>query len=50
MKSMKEAGWDVLHGGYGTTFMLNNPNYGVPLDAARELEKEGAFGRLYPYF
>ena len=50
MNSMKEAGWDVLHGGYGTTFMLNNPNYGVPLDAARELEGEDAFGRLYPYF
>ena len=50
MNTMKEAGWDILHGGYGTDFMLANPNYGVPLDASRELENEGAFGRLYTYF
>jgi glycine reductase len=30
--------------------MLENPNFGVPLDACRELEREGAFARLYPYF
>jgi len=50
LNSMKDASWDVLHGGYGTTFMLANPNYGVPLDACRELEREGAFKKLYPYF
>jgi len=50
MNSMKEASWNVLHGGYGTSFMLANPNYGVPLDASRELEREGAFKKLYPYF
>jgi betaine reductase len=50
LNSMKEASWDVLHGGYNTSFMVANPNYGVPLDACRELEREGAFGKLYPYF
>jgi len=50
MNSMKEAGWDVVHAGYGATFMIDDPNYGIPLDASRELEREGAFGRLYPYF
>ena len=50
MNSMKEASWDVRHAGYGATFMIENPNYGVPLDASRELEREGAFGKLYPYF
>jgi len=50
MNSMKEVSWDVLHAGYGASFMLANPNYGVPLDASRELEREGAFGKLSPYF
>ncbi len=50
LSSMKDAGWDVIHGGYNTVFMHANPNYGVPLDACRELEREGAFARLYPYF
>ena len=30
--------------------MSSNPNYGVPLDACRELEREGAFGKLCSYF
>ena len=50
MNSMKEASWDVWHAGYGATFMIVNPNYGVPLDASRELEREGEFAKLYPYF
>jgi glycine reductase len=50
LDSMLDAKWDVVHGGYNTVFMRNNPNYGVPLDVCRELEREGAFARLYPYF
>ena len=50
LDSMENANWDVIHGGYNTIFMYNNPNYGVPLDVCRQLEREGAFGRLYPYF
>jgi len=50
MNSMKDARWDVYHGGYNTVFMHENPNYGVPLDACRETQREGAFGNLYPYF
>jgi len=48
--SMKDAKWDVIHGGYDTQFMKENPNYGIPLDAMRILENEGSFARLYPYF
>jgi len=48
--SMTESKWDVVHGGYETTAMRNNPNYGVPVDACRALEKEGAFKGLYPYY
>jgi glycine reductase len=50
LDSMKDGKWEVNHGGYNNTFMYGNPNYGVPLDASRGLEREGAFGRLYPYF
>ncbi|MBI3064422.1 MAG: glycine/betaine/sarcosine/D-proline family reductase selenoprotein B, partial [Deltaproteobacteria bacterium] len=50
MNSMKDASWDVYHGGYNTVFMHENPNYGVPLDVCREIEKENAFGKLYPFF
>jgi len=50
LDSMKDASWEVIHGGYHTVFMSDNPNYGVPLDACRELAREGAFGRLLPYF
>ncbi|MBI4528484.1 MAG: glycine/betaine/sarcosine/D-proline family reductase selenoprotein B [Deltaproteobacteria bacterium] len=50
MNCMKDAKWDVLHGGYNTVFMHENPNYGVPLDVCREIEREKIFGKLYPYF
>ena len=50
INSMTDAKWDVVHGGYETTAMRNNPNYGVPVDACRALEKEGVFKELYPYY
>lgn len=50
LDSMLDGKWDVIHGGYNTEFMRKNPNYGVPLDVCRELEHDGAFGQLYPYF
>lgn len=50
LNSMKDSTWDVSHGGYDTAFMHDNPNYGIPLDVCRVLEKQGAFRRLYPSF
>lgn len=50
MDSMKDAQWDVWHAGYNAMFMHENPNYGIPLDACREIEKEGGIGKLYSYF
>ncbi|MBI4320647.1 MAG: glycine/betaine/sarcosine/D-proline family reductase selenoprotein B [Chloroflexi bacterium] len=50
LSSMQDIGWEVMHGGYNTQFMKENPNYGVPLDALRQREKEGAYAKLYPYF
>ena len=50
LPSMQDGNWEVTHGGYNTEFMSNNPNYGVPLDACRDLEREGVFAKLHPYF
>ncbi|MBI4319806.1 MAG: glycine/betaine/sarcosine/D-proline family reductase selenoprotein B [Chloroflexi bacterium] len=50
LSSMLDVAWDVMHGGYNTQFMKDNPNFGVPLDICRQFEKEGAFAKLYPYF
>jgi len=50
LDSMLNAEWDVIHGGYNTDFMKKNPNYGVPLDVVREMEREGVFAKLYPYY
>lgn len=50
LNSMQDSKWNAVHGGYTTPWVTENANYAVPLDAARALEKEGAFGNLYPYF
>ena len=50
LDTMSNAEWDVLHGGYNNEFMRENPNFGVPLDMCRELENEGAFAKIYPYY
>lgn len=50
LRTMTEGEWDIVHNGYDNTFMNQNPNYGVPLDACRELEQEKKFGRLHAQF
>jgi betaine reductase len=50
LNSMRGAPWEVIHGGINTEFIRGNPNYGVPLDVCRELERQGVLGRLYPFF
>lgn len=47
---MEPGEWQAVHGGYNTEFMNANPNFGVPLDALRALEREGLFGSLYPFY
>ncbi len=50
LSSMLDADWDVIHGGYNTEFMKRNPNFSVPLDVLRDMEEEGIFAKLHPYF
>jgi glycine/betaine/sarcosine/D-proline reductase family selenoprotein B len=50
MGRLEEGRWETVHGGYNTEFMNRNPHFGVPVDALRELEAEGIFGSLTPYY
>lgn len=47
---LKAEDYEVSHAGYDSVFVRQDPNRLVPLDAMRELEREGAFGKLYDYF
>ncbi len=38
--------WQSIHGGYDTTRANEDPNRVLPVDVLRELEAEGAIGRL----
>jgi glycine reductase len=46
MERMVPGEWEVVHGGYDNTAALQDPNRVVPLDALRELERQGAIGGL----
>jgi glycine reductase len=52
LKALEPGKWEAVHGGYNVAYMNHNPHYGVPLDALRALETEGAIGagRLYPAY
>ncbi len=43
--------WVSVHGGFNTAFInTENPNYGLPLQAARVMESAGRIKGLLPYF
>jgi glycine reductase complex component B subunit gamma len=52
LKELEPGKWETVHGGYNIAYMNQNPHYGVPLDALRSLESEGAIGpgKLYPAY
>ena len=52
LKELEAGKWETVHGGYNILYMNQNPHYGVPLDALRALELEGAIGpgKLYPAY
>jgi glycine reductase len=41
------ASYDNVHRGYDTSYVKQDPHRLVPLDVARELEREGAIGKLH---
>lgn len=42
--------YEIVHTGYYPLHVLGNPNRLVPVDAMRDLEKEGVVGKLHPLF
>jgi len=42
--------YQTAHGGYDPVYANEDPDRVLPLDAARLLEKEGAFARLYDHY
>jgi glycine reductase len=48
LPTLQVGGWESIHGGYSTRAVNSrNPNFVVPLDVVRELERDGVFGGLY---
>jgi glycine reductase len=46
MERLVPGEWDAVHGGFDNTAALQDPNRVVPLDALRDLERQGTIGRL----
>jgi glycine reductase len=50
VERLEASEYDVSHGGYDNRYVKANPNRLVPVDVARELEREGRIGRVYERF
>jgi glycine reductase complex component B subunit gamma len=49
VNSLDADKFDAVHSGYDTAFANRDPNRLVPLDAMRELEREGVIGKLHEF-
>jgi glycine reductase complex component B subunit gamma len=49
-QTLAAAKYESVHGGFDVTLGNEDPNRLVPLDTARELEREGRIGRLHETF
>jgi betaine reductase len=47
---LKAEDYEISHGGYDPQFVRQDPDRLVPLDAMRELEREGVIGKLHNEF
>jgi len=50
LEGMSSDAFECVHGGFYNQMASDNPNLVLPLDAVRELEREGAFGRLVDFY
>lgn len=48
--SLKPGEWICVHGGLDAVYANADPEVMVPLSALKQLQKEGKFGYLHPYF
>lgn len=49
-EALRKGEFISVHGGYDTSFALENPNRIVPVDVLREMEKRGTIGKLHEIF
>jgi glycine reductase len=49
VNSLDAEKFDAVHSGYDTTFTNQDPNRLVPLDAMRELERDGVIGKVHDF-
>ncbi len=42
--------YESIHAGYDTDYANEDPDRVLPVDALRQLEKEGVFGKLFDYY
>ena len=50
LDALSPDSFECVHGGFYNQMASDNPNLVLPLDAVRELEREGAFGRLVDFY
>jgi betaine reductase len=50
VNDLTEESYQTAHGGYDPVYANEDPDRVLPLDAARLLEKERAFAKLYDYY
>lgn len=50
MERLKEGEYKTIHAGFDPAAANADPNVIVPLDVLRELNEEGVYGSLHPYF
>ena len=48
--NLRSEDYEVSHGGYDTRFVQDDPDRLVPLDAMRDMEKNGVIGKLHDEF
>jgi glycine reductase len=50
LEALSPDAFECVHGGFYNQMASDNPNLVLPLDAVRELQREGAFGRLVDFY
>lgn len=50
LSDLKSEEYQTVHGGFDNTLVNQDPDRVLPIDVMRELEREGVFGSLHPYY
>ena len=50
LDSLSPVDWECVHRGFYTLTVNENPNYVLPLNIVRDLERSGTIGSVHPWF